>query len=1244
VPETGRAEAGRAPETRTAAPAPPAPAARGPEPANDTGTLASTFGLLPDGAGFAARLGPGLRLGAEFLTGKPVSLENVPQPLPGVSLTTAQWRNQTLALDGTLAVPHLADGQFTVRVDRDGRAAVHGSVRRSLALPALGNPVLTLALAEDGSLTGAARVEGVDLLPRALRRSASATGSANLALTHGRLTGDGNVELVYPRLGAGTVAFRFTEQGRFAAEGSLRITPPLLDEVSATVSADEAGNLNADATIEVGALRTPVPGLTLVGGTVRLGYANGQPSGGLTGLSASYAGLGSITVADAAVDRACQLEGNGEFSFRIPGLDTAAGRIRIRDGRLSGSVTLGAAAFPRGLPVRRPSITATYVDGTLDVSGSAAIDLGPAGTGTFRAAWSDEGVFSFGADVNLTVPGLSGTAVRVDYRDGAISGEAQIPVDTGLLPGLNGAITVRYAEDRWSGETTLAYSADDGKLSGSITVTVAQTEQGTLQLGGQGSVTAQIAPRLQGTLTATILPEGAVDVSGRIEVTEPLELFPEKRLDKELFSSSRNIPLWAILVAVIRVRAGVRAGVGPGVFRNISVEGSYTIGADAADPSFSISGELYIPAFVEGYVAFGAGLGLDVLLGSLTGGIEAVGTAGIYGAVSVVPELTYRDGDWGIEGTATLAAGARLKLGLNAWAEIEALWVTVWEDEWKLAEHVMPLGPDLALQAKLNYRFGHPEPPEIELNASEIDAEALIQGAMPKDGPATSGAREALQNKAEWQGALRQQRTAPVPPETAAQAEATEQPPQPATPRPQHPAPPPGAAPSGAGLPGADQPGAGVPGQTPPNEPARSAAVDKAAAPDGSLPDTVPPEKVPGSDKLRYPGPVTLDTLEEPPAALPRTAQQEQQDLDAAAKAVELASKAATDSDRLDNYFPKIKERFRLTKLGYEGDFEKGFQVVGKINPEFSFKPDEALSGTGIPGELQQGKITKIAFRTTDLHGAGEVGVEMAAWPLGPDHPQGSGPTGQEKLMGLLPVNPVLYRDADQRYIRGHLLNDNLGGPGRSVNLFPITAQANARHHAAIEGSVKEWVNDMSYWVRYTVTIRDIGAFKPTGDEKQSVDAEIHAEASVLNTALQPIPKLTREVTIASTYSVGGSAKTVEPVRTENAALLAQQVARPVDKAVDVKLSARHRDRVETFDPQMLADLTAAVTKYKTLEEVLAKLLDVPGFGPVSAQVLQKAFTQALAGGAAAQLQLDDNERGVFTRITNLWDKLSGSL
>lgn len=44
--------------------------------------------------------------------------------------------------------------------------------------------------------------------------------------------------------------------------------------------------------------------------------------------------------------------------------------------------------------------------------------------------------------------------------------------------------------------------------------------------------------------------------------------------------------------------------------------------------------------------------------------------------------------------------------------------------------------------------------------------------------------------------------------------------------------------------------------------------------------------------------------------------------------------------------------------------------------------------------------------------------------------------------------------------IRGHLLNDNIGGLGVAMNLFPITSQANSRHKNYVESYVKQAIKD----------------------------------------------------------------------------------------------------------------------------------------------------------------------------------------
>ncbi len=1218
-----------------AEPAPAAvPAGPAAAPGARDGVPASAYGILADGS-FSAKLGRGLTISATDLTQARIDLSEGPQPLPGVRLRTATYnaRQRRLDITADLAIPHVAEGEIRLRIDAQGEATVRGRLRRQLAIPALGNPQLTLSIDDDGALAGSVTVEGADLAPRRLR-GLTATGSAELRIAGGRMSGAGSVTLEYTDLGEGTVNFRFTEEGRFAADGTIRITPPFVNEISADLSVDEAQNITAEATIDSGALTSPIPALSLAGGSVTIGYENGRPSGALTDFRAAYAGFGSVTIASATLDRQNRFRGDGSFALEVPMLDEATGRVRIRDGAVSGSLRVTASQFPDALPVTRGTITATLSEaGRVSFGGSVGVELGPAGSGTLEASYSESGEFSIGAELDLTVPGLDGARVSVGYANGDLEGEAQIPINTELLPGVGGEVTVRYRQNRWSGETELSYEADNGKLSGSIRVTVTQTEEGALELGGSGRVTAQLMPRLQGTLDATILPEGGVDISGAIEVTEPLELFPEVKTDRELFRHSQNIPLWAILVAVIRVRAGVRAGIGPGVFRNIRVEGSYTIGSVEADPSFTVSGELFIPAYVEGYVAIGAGLGLDVVLGSLTGGIEAVGTAGLYGAISVVPEISYEGGEWGIEGTATLAAGARLKLGLNAWAEIEALWVTVWEEEWKLAEYVMSVGPDLALQARMSYTFGNPSPPEIEMTSEGIDTDALIREAMPEDGPGPSGAREALRNRAEWQGPARERRDESVPPAVAARASETERPPEPAQRRPAtRPGPPAGGARARGAGPNQDPTAAPTPG----NEPARSRAVDAAARRDPNVEGSVPDSELPNTDQPRYPGPITLAMLDEPPAPTPRTRAQQQEDANAARQAVELASREATDSDALDNYFPRIKRRFGLSTLGYEGDFQRGFKVVGRINPDFEVTVTETLSGTGIPGDVQQGPVTQITFEGSDL-GGDTVGVSMTAFPLGPDHPQGSGPTGQATLMGRLPTDPKF--SAGKKYIRGHLLNDNLGGPGRAVNLFPITAQANADHHSKIESYVKDWVNNRGLWTTYLVRVENSSGIQDAGTVSY-VNADFVAEAAVLDTRLNKVPRLTRKVRIRSRYEISDDA-VAAPDRTdvtaaEDKALLGQQQARAIDQAAEVRLSSRRGDTTLTFPSAMETRLKAAIAR-RGRRGVAERLRSFSGFGERSEAVLFKAYDEIKRHADKTVHGLSDDEKPVFSRIVTAW-------
>ncbi|MEV8467454.1 DNA/RNA non-specific endonuclease [Fluviibacterium sp. DFM31] len=1218
------------PASKTTAPAQPDAAAVG---------NAALFGLLDNGD-FKVNIAGGVTLPATLLqSGEKkkgvftVSPGRFADVVPGLKINEIKFKpprstkstsGARLTLKSSVAIPHVEARSFSVTVNHKGKPSFALKGLKT-TLGAFRSPRISLKLDEAGQLSGAIKIKKTNLIPRNFGKAMKAEGGGEIRLTNGKLSGEVEAtKLDYGELAEGTAKMRFGEDGTLSGGGSFTLKAGFLKGVEGAFSIDNASEGGAPAgrfagtlSAEASTFKHGIQGLQLTAGKVTVTYADGKPSGGIEGLEMTYAGLGKASVT-ASIDKNARFKGKGDFDVTVPGIADVKGNWAFRRGKIAGKVTIGKDKFPEGLPVTKGALTAKMDEtGKVSFSGKVGVTLGPAGAAELRGSYTEDGRVNLGMTADLTITGLQQARFQVDYIDGDFQGEAEIATDANLLHGLSGKARVTYAKGLWAGTSTIDYEADNGKLKGTVTVNVAQTPEGALQMSGDGKVTAKLMPTLQGSLTAKVYPDGTIDVSGEIVVTDPVPLFDEKKVDKELFKYSQNIPLWAILVAVIRVRAGIRAGIGPGVFRDIKVTGSYTIGNEG-EPSFAISGELFIPAYVEAYVAFGAGLGLDVVLGSLTGGIEGVASAGIYGAISVVPELSYEAGDYKIEGVATMAAGARLKIGLNAWAEVEALWVTVWENDWKLAEWMWNVGPDLALQAKMAYTFGKPEAPTLDFKTSNIDAKSMIQDAMPKDGPKPSGAKEALKNKAEWKGALKKPKPpAPIPPEVSQKATKKAVAPAPAKKKP-----PKKAGPDKSAVKKADAQGAAGKG-------GKSGA---AAGAPGDKPDaTVQKKDAPPSTGPRYPKPITLKTLDEPPAPKPRTMEDKKADLKAAGDAVRAVSKSVSDSDALDDRFPAIRQRFGLSSIGYAGDLKKGFDVAIAINPGTAIDVSEALTGTpDLLGRGSAGLQTKIWFKEGQIQtpgGSQPAGVKMETEPLGPDHPEGSPAAGNtlSKAFEKLPTKGK-GDDARQSYIRGHLLGFRLGGPGnRDDNLFPITDHANSLHAAKMEAHIREWVNEKRHWVQYSVEIeakkKELEQIGSTGRYK--IDSVIKTKAAVLDTNLKPVSGKTREVTIPSTYRTEATRDLHDETNMAQVApggidkTTALGKARPEDKKLKILGDPPPKANAVYKMGSLYGAISSALARHKTKAQISQAVTLTAGIGATTAERITRFYSLARSDGGA---------------------------
>lgn len=1179
-----------------------------------SGVSNSAFARAIENGGFLINLGGGITISPEDMSAR-VNLQDKPQMLPGVRLRELRYnrRRQTATVTGDVTVPHLRSPRrgISVSINNEGQTSLEATLTSDL--PVFKNKRLAISLDEQNQLSASLTIEPTDLTPRRGAGGLSVTGGGVFNLSNGKLAGELAADLQYPNLGAGHLDFNFNSDGQASGSGTFDFETDFLNGASAELEIDEDANFKANASIPVSEVDTPIAGLSITEGAINFSMDNSRPGGGIENLKLVYNGLGEATLN--ANIRNGVFSGNGQFAVTLSELSDISGRLNFRNGILTGAVTISSRDFPDALRVESGSITATLQEsGDIDLEGEASINLGPAGSGQLRASKVND-LITIGTTITLeNIPGLQSGEFSVEFTsNGTIEGEGELQTDDSLVPGLSGRVQVAYRDNLWSGETELTYSQENPSVNGSITVGIRQTEEGTLVFHGSGDLTAEVIPGVEGNAGIVIDEEGNVILSFAFTQTDPYELFPENRREREFLNVSQNIPLWAgIVVAVIRIRAGVRAGIGPGQIRNSRIEGTWEITSDEP-PDLTVSTEFFMPAFVEGYVAFGAGLGVDVLLGSLTGGIEAMATAGLYGAISVVPVLSYENGDWMFDGTATLAAGARLKLSLNAWAEIEALWVTVWDRTWELASHTMNLGPDLVLTANVSMNLSNPTVPELTFDASDTDNSGLIDSAMPEDGPPSAGTREAIENRAQWQGRAREPGPAAdtVPADLASQANQTEAAPSaPARPAPRT-GPPAGnqaQAQDGqtqtTGASGTGSAPAGNQGTAANNPSAASQNQNnnQSAEVNGVRQPAVAEQDIVGTDQPRFPNRITLATLDEPPVAMPRTVAQEREDLNAAEQVFRLVEAQVEDSEQLASYFQRIRRRFNLTSIGYESNGGQ-LQVRISINPDVVKRPSELAKGRGIAG-----KESNIRYTPGRLSGSSDtVGLQMVADPLGPDHPAGSGPSGQSDLMSRLETDPG--RPENKKYIRGHLLNDRVGGEGSPRNLFPITGAANRAHEQQIESRVKTWVNSDRYWVYYKVKVNvgEVNISNAGRKRSNKVNSRFECKASVYDLQNNKHNQIT--ATIVSTYNAPASADVVEnesgPDRDSEVAVS----TRLADRRAEIEQSSRESGQEYKLSAQIYRDLANVRRRRKSWAQIRELLQSVSGLGEGRLDTLQYAYT-----------------------------------
>lgn len=137
-------------------------------------------------------------------------------------------------------------------------------------------------------------------------------------------------------------------------------------------------------------------------------------------------------------------------------------------------------------------------------------------------------------------------------------------------------------------------------------------------------------------------------------------------------------------------------------------------------------------------------------------------------------------------------------------------------------------------------------------------------------------------------------------------------------------------------------------------------------------------------------------------------------------------------------------------------------------------------------------KETTVKWASVDPQG--KEGKKMEA-VLGPDHKLGSPPAPGGIWARRRRDLSRLARP--KGYIAGHLLNNNLGGPGNiAENLTAIPEHVNAKHSAHVETPIIKAVNEQGAWLKYIV---EVGYASINGVLASDLGYENSAEAQAKN-------------------------------------------------------------------------------------------------------------------------------------------------
>lgn len=515
----------------------------------------------------------------------------------------------------------------------------------------------------------------------------------------------------------------------------------------------EGDDVLLETTITKDGLKLPGP-VQITEGAITLALGTSGPEvAGTLGLKIERLGDGTLS----AKYGAGGLELHGTFDFDKKVFDNARIELHYVNDIFSGS---GQINIPAGKVrgIKSATVSASFSDDKFAASGSVKPDIPAVEEAALSIDYGKETGLKFSGDlaVKADTPGIAGGQIHLEAAKAPGAVEFTVKGKGSAkpkIPGFDTELVVSYDDGTFDASVTAAYNK--GRLKGSVTVGAtnrpvadgkpagaAAPNAKAITVYGGGTVTVVIAPWLQGTVGVRIIPpNGEIELSGEIALPATLNIFPEKKLDKNIFTIGIDIPIVGVAVAGQRIGIfasisgglDVSAGIGPGELQELKLGITYN---PAHEENTHVTGgaKLHVPAHAGLRLFVRGGIGAGIPIVSAQAGLELGAALGLEGALDTGVQI-----DWSpatglvLDAEASVYVEPKLKVDLSGFVKVEAdLFVTtidLYDKKWQLAGFEYGSGLRFGVAFPVHYQEGQPfnlSLDQVKFQVPDINPKAML--------------------------------------------------------------------------------------------------------------------------------------------------------------------------------------------------------------------------------------------------------------------------------------------------------------------------------------------------------------------------------------------------------------------------------------------------------------------------------------------------------------------------------------